>query len=95
MWLKVIAARGAAQNACFQIVGHASRTGAVEANDRLSVQRAEYVRDRLIGLEPSLASRTVTTGVGSKEIMARSDADGPDNAVDRRVELKLVKCEQK
>lgn len=95
MWLKAIATRAAANNACFQLVGHASRTGATDINDRLAARRAEYVRDRLLGLEPSLSNRTTATGVGSKETMVRSDVDGPDNAVDRRVELKLAKCEQK
>jgi hypothetical protein len=92
MWLKAIGQRGTAANACLEIVGHTSRTGPPAINDRLSVLRAQYVRDRLIEGAPGLAKRTIATGVGSREVIVGTDTDGPHNAIDRRVEFKTVKC---
>ena len=92
MWLKTIGKRGTAANACLEVVGHTSRTGPSAINDRLSVLRAQYVRDRLIAGAPALANRTIATGVGSREVIVGTDTDGPHNAIDRRVEFKTVKC---
>jgi outer membrane protein OmpA-like peptidoglycan-associated protein len=94
MWLKVIAARAVLANACLEVEGHTSATGLAALNERLSLRRAEYVRDRLIGYAPSLAQRTIATGVGSRDLIVRSDWDGPHNAIDRRVEFKTVKCSE-
>jgi outer membrane protein OmpA-like peptidoglycan-associated protein len=94
MWLKVIASRAAAENACLAIVGHTSRAGIAAFSDLLSVRRAQYVRDRLVFLAPSLAPRTIVSGVGAREAVVRTDRDGPDNAIDRRVEFKLVRCDR-
>lgn len=93
IWLKVIASRGAAKNACLQVVGHTSGTGIAATDDWLSVRRAQYVRDKLIDFAPSLANRMIATGIGSREVIVGVDKDGPDNALDRRrLEIKLVKC---
>ena len=92
MWLKVIGEHGAAANSCLEIVGHTSRTGPTAINERLSVLRAQYVRDHLISIAPSLENRTIATGVGSREVIVGTDTDGPFNALDRRVEFKTIKC---
>jgi outer membrane protein OmpA-like peptidoglycan-associated protein len=93
MWLRVIASRSAARNACLQVVGYTSGTGIAANDDWLSVRRAQYVRDKLIDFAPSLANRTIVTGVGSREVIVRANNDGSDNALDRRrFEIKLVKC---
>ena len=47
MWLQTIAERAMADKSCMEITGHTSATGLPALNDRLSVLRAEYVRDRL------------------------------------------------
>jgi hypothetical protein len=91
MWLKIIASRGAAENGCLEIVGH---TSIASIGDLLSMLRAQYVRDRLVFLSPSLVHRTIVTGVGSREVIVRADKDGPDNAIDRRIEFKRVKCDK-
>lgn len=92
MWIKEISARGAATDACLEIVGHTSKSGPAAVNDRLSVLRAEYIRDRVIGGAPTLSKRTIATGLGAKETIIGTDGDTPENAVDRRVEFKTVKC---
>src|SRR5262249_28542537 len=92
MWLKVIGERSTAGDACLEIVGHTSRSGLPAINDRLSVLRAEYVRDRLIETAPKLAPRTIASGKGSREVIVGTDTDGPENALGRRVEFKTIKC---
>lgn len=92
MWIKEISARGAATSACLEIVGHTSKSGPAEVNERLSVLRAEYIRDRVIGGAPTLSKRTIATGLGAKEVIVGTDGDTPENAIDRRVEFKTVKC---
>jgi formylglycine-generating enzyme required for sulfatase activity/outer membrane protein OmpA-like peptidoglycan-associated protein len=92
MWLKVIGERGTASNACLEIVGHTSRTGPQTLNDRLSVLRAQYVRDRLIAGAPALASRTIATGLGSKEVIVGTGTNDEGDALDRRVEFKPLPC---
>jgi hypothetical protein len=92
MWLKVIGEHGTAANSCLEIVGHTSRTGPTAINERLSVLRAQYVRDHLISIAPRLENRTIATGVGSREVIVGTDTDGPVNALDRRVEFKTIKC---
>lgn len=94
MWIKAIGERGTAQNSCLEIVGHTSRTGPPAVNERLSVLRAQYVRDKIIDNAPSLANRTIATGVGSRETIVGTDTDGPHNALDRRVEFKPIQCRQ-
>ena len=49
MWLREIARASADAKVCMDIVGHTSRTGSVAFNDTLSVQRARYIRQRLVG----------------------------------------------
>ena len=92
MWLKTIGTRADTSHSCLEIVGHTSKSGAPAINDRLSVLRAQYVRDRLLEVAPSLGGRTLATGVGSRETIVGTETDGPFNAIDRRVEFKTVKC---
>ena len=49
MWLKQVAERTAKAGACLEVVGHASPTGAVAINDRLSKARAELVKGTATG----------------------------------------------
>ncbi len=47
MWVQEIARRTATADKCLEVAGHTSATGTVALNERLSLQRAQYVRDRL------------------------------------------------
>jgi outer membrane protein OmpA-like peptidoglycan-associated protein len=93
MWLRQIAARSAAHTACLQVTGHTSKSGSPVLNDRLSLVRAEFVRDRLQGDEPGLRNRVIADGAGSKENLVGTGADNESDALDRRVEFKPIpKC---
>lgn len=54
--------------------------------------RAEYVKSRLEIVSPVLAKRTIANGVGSKQTMVGNGRDDASNALDRRVEFKVIGC---
>lgn len=91
-WLKVIADRTAARQGCLEVVGHTSSTGLAALNDRLSGLRAEYIKDRLEDEKPALRHRLIASGRGSREMLVGTGKDDASDALDRRVELKVVGC---
>ncbi|MFL5280726.1 MAG: OmpA family protein [Rhodopila sp.] len=90
MWLQYIARESASREACLEVTGHTTPTGPPPINNRLSLLRAEYVRDRLSAIEPPLARRTIANGVGSRENLVGTGADNDSDALDRRVEFKVI-----
>jgi len=90
MWIQQIAQRGARAGACMELVGHTSPTGPEPLNRRLSVLRAEAVKDRIEWAVPALAKRMIANGVGSSENLIGSGKDDPSDALDRRVEFKVI-----
>jgi outer membrane protein OmpA-like peptidoglycan-associated protein len=93
VWLQQIARHSAQSNACLEIVGHTSRTGPEPLNERLSVLRAEYVKQRLESEVPHLSNRTIAGGRGSRENIVGTGTDNASDALDRRVEFKVIGCE--
>jgi outer membrane protein OmpA-like peptidoglycan-associated protein len=93
MWLRQIAREGAASKTCMDIIGHTSRTGSEQVNDTLSRQRADVIRQRLAAEAPELGTRTKVSGVGFRENIIGSGTDNLLDALDRRVEFKIVGCE--
>jgi outer membrane protein OmpA-like peptidoglycan-associated protein len=76
------------------IVGHTSRTGSEPYNDKLSAARSAAIRQKL-GAEPGAAellARMKTSGVGSRENIIGTGTDDVADALDRRVEFKIVGC---
>ncbi len=69
------------------VTGHTDRMGAVEANDRLSLARAEAVREILVAAGVPAAAITVA-GRGERE-PAVPTADEVAEARNRRVEIKI------
>jgi OOP family OmpA-OmpF porin len=69
------------------VVGHTDRVGTLEANDALSIKRAEAVRQLLIG-EGVPASAIETAGRGEREPLVPT-ADEVPEARNRRVEINL------
>lgn len=69
------------------VIGHTDRVGTVEDNDRLSIRRAESVRDKLVqaGVAASLIS---IAGRGEREPAVPTD-DGVAQAENRRVEISV------
>ncbi|HEX7441668.1 MAG TPA: OmpA family protein [Caldimonas sp.] len=92
MWLRQIAREGTAAKACMNIVGHTSRTGSEQANDALSLQRATFIRQRLSAEAAPLGARTKVSGMGFRENIVGSGSDNAVDALDRRVEFKIIPC---
>ena len=59
-------------------------------NEQLSQIRAEYVKDRLEADSPALRGHVIATGAGAKANMIGTGADDPSDALDRRVEFKVL-----
>lgn len=92
-WLRQIADRAGRQSSsCMQVSGHTSRTGAEPLNERLSAQRAQFIKRRLDTDAPQLASRISAVGKGSQENITGLGTDDARDALDRRVEFKVVDC---
>ena len=92
MWLRQIARESTNAKVCMNIVGHTSRTGSEQTNDALSLQRANFIRERLVADAPSLAAKTKTSGMGFRQNIVGSGTDNAVDALDRRVEFKIVPC---
>ncbi|CAN5787566.1 hypothetical protein BH11PSE8_BH11PSE8_07920 [soil metagenome] len=92
MWLRQIARGANAAKACMNIVGHTSRTGSEQTNEALSLQRANVIRQRLTAEAAVLGPRTQATGMGFRQNIVGSSTDNVVDALDRRVEFKIVPC---
>jgi outer membrane protein OmpA-like peptidoglycan-associated protein len=92
-WIGKIAQRTAMNGSCLDVVGHTSATGMPAMNDRLSVLRADFIRDRVEAEESLLQGHLLSEGRGSREMIVGTGRDDPSDALDRRVEFKVVKCE--
>lgn len=92
MWLSQIAIQAMQRDACIDVVGHTSNTGPVPVNERLSVLRAQFVKDLLQRAAPSLASRLKAIGVGSREPIVGTGRDDASDAIDRRVDFNVRRC---
>lgn len=69
------------------VTGHTDTVGSTESNDRLSMQRAERVKQFLTGIGiPS--DRIVTAGRGERELLVPT-ADNTDEPRNRRVEINV------
>lgn len=93
MWLRQIAKEGTAAKVCMDVVGHTSKTGSEAVNDALSLRRAAYVKQRLGAESAELSNRTRPVGMGWRQNIVGSGSDDAVDALDRRVEFRIVKCE--
>ncbi|HMW77359.1 MAG: OmpA family protein [Betaproteobacteria bacterium] len=92
IWLAQLASRAARRNTCLEVTGHTSPSGPEPMNERLSFLRAEYVKTRLDQFSPGLGKRTIAHGVGSREALIGNGKDDGSDALDRRVEFKVIGC---
>ncbi len=91
-WLAQIGQRAMQRKACLDISGHTSVTGPEPMNQRLSLMRAQYVKQRLDATAPALAKRTKAEGKGSSENISGLGTDDARDALDRRVVFKARDC---
>jgi outer membrane protein OmpA-like peptidoglycan-associated protein len=92
MWLRQIARQASQIDACIVVAGHTSKTGTEQTNTRLSLQRASVVKQRLEVIVPELSKKLRETGLGYAENIVGSATDDARDALDRRVEFKVIRC---
>ena len=92
LWIASLAVEAGRSDSCVRIVGHTSRTGNARANETLSRQRAEAVQKMLEQNNRTLATRLSAAGVGSREALVGLGTDDARDALDRRVEFRVVDC---
>jgi len=72
-----------------KIIGHSSKTGAEDLNDKLSLQRAEWIQNQMALYAPKIKGKSETIGCGFKENLVGTGKDDITDAIDRRVEFKF------
>jgi outer membrane protein OmpA-like peptidoglycan-associated protein len=77
---------------CFEVGGHTGRDGSEPLNERLALQRAEYVKQRLVAERKDLANVITTKGYGSSEALVATGKGDPFDSLDRRIEFKSAPC---
>jgi outer membrane protein OmpA-like peptidoglycan-associated protein len=91
-WLRQIGQQMGASRSCIRVVGHTSPTGSEAINERLSQRRAESIKQRLMTDSRVAAARIETAGVGSRENIIGTGTDDQRDALDRRVEFRVINC---
>ena len=94
MWLRQIAKAVQTTGGCLNVTGHTSRSGSEQLNDRLSLARAETVKRLMVGEVGAVATQLQVSGVGYRQNIVGTGADDASDAVDRRVEFKVVECKR-
>jgi len=74
------------------IIGHSSRTGTAEYNDKLSQQRAASIQKMMASFAPGAGPRVQVIGRGFRENIVGTGADDVTDQIDRRVEFKFSSC---
>ena len=94
MWLRQISKAVQTTGGCLNVTGHTSRSGSEQLNDRLSLARAETVKRMMVGELAAVNTQLQVSGVGYRQNIVGTGADDASDAVDRRVEFKVVECKK-
>ena len=98
-WIKELASVSSklakTSETCFEVGGHTGRGGSEPLNERLALQRAEYVKQRLLAERKDLANVISTKGYGSSEALVATGKGDPFDSLDRRIEFKSAQCPTK
>jgi len=92
IWVRQIAEYFGTNTRCINVIGHSSRTGSAEYNDRLSLLRARRIRKSMGSYSSAVLERSKAIGKGFRENIVGSGTDDARDAFDRRVEFALVDC---
>lgn len=92
LWTKSMGQVLVAQSRCLDVTGHASRSGAADYNNRLSLQRAQRISTQIQQQTPGLGNKIKAFGKGFQEAIVGSGANDATDAIDRRVEFLLRAC---
>lgn len=91
-WLNEIAKLSLRGGSCLEIAGHTRRGHSEQMDERLSLQRAEYVRQKMIAANPGLEKRSTALGYGSQRAIFGTGKGDDSDALDQRIEFKKISC---
>ena len=94
LWLKSVGQVASSKDRCVDVTGHASKSGAADYNDRLSLQRAESIVALIAQTSRDARTRFKSAGRGFQETIVGTGANDATDAIDRRVEFKVRACEK-
>ncbi len=92
LWIREVARQTGAQQACLRVVAHASRSPSASASVELSQRRAATVRWLLAQAAPSSGNRFTAQGAGWRDNLVGLGHDDERDALDRRIEFRVVDC---
>lgn len=92
IWVRQIAEYFGTNTRCINVIGHSSKTGPTEYNDRLSLSRAKRIQKLMGRYSSSILERSKASGKGFRQNIVGSGTDDARDALDRRVEFSLVDC---
>lgn len=91
-WLSEIAKQSLRQTSCVEVAGHTRRSASEQMDERLSLQRAEFVRQKMVATTPAIAKRSSAKGYGSQRAVVGTGKGNDSDALDQRIEFKKVAC---
>jgi outer membrane protein OmpA-like peptidoglycan-associated protein len=94
MWLRQISKAVQSAGGCLNVTGHTSKSGSEALNDKLSLARAETVKRLMVGEVAAVGNQLQVSGVGYRQNIVGTGTDDASDAVDRRVEFKVVECKR-
>jgi len=94
LWLEKMGEYFAKSPECMKIVGHCSKSGTEEWNDKLSKMRAERILQYLQRYSRKIRKRSKPMGKGFRENIIGIGTDDERDALDRRVEFILTPCDK-
>lgn len=92
IWIKIIGEYFRKSDTCLKIVGHCSKTGPADWNDKLSKMRARRIQSLMRSSFPEIKKRSQAIGKGYHENIVGTGTDDERDALDRRVEFILTDC---
>jgi outer membrane protein OmpA-like peptidoglycan-associated protein len=92
LWLAEIAKQSLAQPGCIEVGGHAARSASDALSERLSLQRAEFVRQKVSAIQPAFAKRSSAQGYGSRQTLIGTGRGDASDALDDRIEFRKTSC---
>lgn len=92
IWIEEIANIVIKNNVCLEVIGHASKSGSFQYNDRLSRKRAYEIQSKLVEQNPAIRSMVKASGRGFTENIIGTGTNDYRDAIDRRVDFRLIDC---
>lgn len=92
IWTKSVGQTMLAKSKCMDVVGHASKSGSSDYNDRLSLQRATRVISFIQQSNPGASGKLKAYGKGFQEPIVGTGSNDASDAIDRRVEFSVRSC---